>query len=97
MSNERAPALPSFSSEPGFSEHNEIKQQSKLGLSARLQQKFSENQYNQQQQQEITLQYQERLKYELEIIIKMNFAGYFLIVSDFIKWSKQQQILVLVV
>jgi len=92
MPNERAPALPSFSSEPGFSEHNEITQQSKLGLSARLQQKFSENQYNQQQQQEITLQYQERLKYELEIIIKMNFAGYFLIVSDFIKWAKQQQI-----
>lgn len=32
--------------------------------------------------------YLERLDYELDIIIRMKFAGYFLIVSDFILWAK---------
>ena len=36
--------------------------------------------------------YRERLEYELEIIIKMGFAGYFLIVADFIKWAKTNDI-----
>ena len=36
--------------------------------------------------------YRERLDYELEIIISMGFAGYFLIVADFIKWAKANDI-----
>lgn len=32
--------------------------------------------------------YHDRLEYELSVIIKMKFSGYFLIVSDFIAWSK---------
>jgi DNA polymerase-3 subunit alpha len=36
--------------------------------------------------------YDERLAYELGIIEKMKFPGYFLIVADFIKWSKAQGI-----
>jgi DNA polymerase-3 subunit alpha len=36
--------------------------------------------------------YQDRLKFELEIIIQMGFAGYFLIVMDFIRWAKDNQI-----
>ncbi|MCC2657839.1 MAG: polymerase subunit alpha [Panacagrimonas sp.] len=32
--------------------------------------------------------YRERLDYELGIIQKMGFAGYFLVVSDFIRWAK---------
>ena len=32
--------------------------------------------------------YEERLAYELSVITKMKFPGYFLIVSDFIKWAK---------
>jgi DNA polymerase III subunit alpha len=36
--------------------------------------------------------YRERLKFELEVIEKMKFPGYFLIVSDFIKWAKQHNI-----
>ncbi|MCE4539316.1 DNA polymerase III subunit alpha [Pelomonas sp. P7] len=32
--------------------------------------------------------YVERLEFELETIIKMGFPGYFLIVSDFIRWAK---------
>lgn len=36
--------------------------------------------------------YSKRLEYELDLIIKMGFAGYFLIVADFIQWAKKQQI-----
>src|SRR5471030_1141293 len=32
--------------------------------------------------------YEERLVYELDMIEKMGFAGYFLIVADFIQWAK---------
>jgi len=36
--------------------------------------------------------YAERLEYELGVIAKMGFAGYFLIVADFIQWAKSQGI-----
>lgn len=36
--------------------------------------------------------YETRLEFELSVIIKMNYPGYFLIVSDFIKWAKLQNI-----
>ena len=39
-------------------------------------------------------QYFERLRFELDLIQKMNFSDYFLIVSDFIQWSKTQGIAV---
>ena len=36
--------------------------------------------------------YRQRLDYELDVIAKMGFSGYFLIVADFIQWSKRQGI-----
>jgi DNA polymerase-3 subunit alpha len=36
--------------------------------------------------------YEKRLAYELDIIARMKFSGYFLIVADFIKWAKAQRI-----
>jgi DNA polymerase III subunit alpha len=36
--------------------------------------------------------YRERLAFELGVIERMKYPGYFLIVSDFIKWAKQQGI-----
>ena len=36
--------------------------------------------------------YRERLDYELGVIANMGFSGYFLIVADFIQWSKAQGI-----
>ncbi len=36
--------------------------------------------------------YRERLKMESEVIAQMGFAGYFLIVQDFINWAKQRGI-----
>src|SRR4030081_1161061 len=36
--------------------------------------------------------YRARLAFEIDVITRMNYAGYFLIVSDFIKWAKGQGI-----
>ena len=36
--------------------------------------------------------YDKRLDFELSVIIKMNYPGYFLIVADFISWAKSQNI-----
>ncbi len=42
----------------------------------------------------ITSEISERLEYELETIKKTGFAGYFLIVQDFINWAKNNNIIV---
>jgi len=39
-----------------------------------------------------TKEYWDRLEYELDVINKMGFAGYFLIVQDFINWAKNRNI-----
>ncbi len=39
-----------------------------------------------------TTPYRERLEFELDVIISMGFPGYFLIVADFIKWAKDNDI-----
>jgi len=36
--------------------------------------------------------YRQRLERELDVICQMGFAGYFLIVADFIRWAKEQRI-----
>ncbi len=38
------------------------------------------------------LEYKERLNHELSIIIEMKYSSYFLIVSDYIKWAKDNDI-----
>ncbi len=37
-------------------------------------------------------QYRDRLQLEIDVILQMGFPGYFLIVADFIKWSKAHDI-----
>ena len=41
---------------------------------------------------ELEKEYRERLEIELTMIEKTGFSGYFLIVSDFIRWAKEQKI-----
>ncbi|MBF0624426.1 MAG: DNA polymerase III subunit alpha [Magnetococcales bacterium] len=40
----------------------------------------------------VRAQYRQRLEYELDVIGQMGFPGYFLIVSEFIRWAKQKKI-----
>jgi len=79
----RQPILPSFSIE-GMSEEDSLRAQAKKGLDARLDGYIDD--------EEKRKPYYERLDFELSIIIRMKFPGYFLIVSDFITWSKENDI-----
>jgi len=54
------------------------------GLHARLQHLYPDAAQRELQRP----RYVERLEFELNTILKMGFPGYFLIVSDFIKWAK---------
>ena len=76
------PKLPRFSGLDLSGEASEFKRQAEAGLEERLKINPVEN-------SDI---YWERLKSEIDIITKMEFPGYFLIVADFIKWSKNNNI-----
>jgi DNA polymerase-3 subunit alpha len=80
----RKPILPAFPTAKGRSEEQELRAQAKEGLKARLDAAGTPDRKA----------YEDRLKFELDTIIAMGFAGYFLIVSDFIKWSKQNGVAV---
>ncbi len=82
-----APILPPFKTEGGRSEIEELKEQSRKGLEWRLKHFVPGS-----GTEEIDKPYFDRLEYELDIIVQMGFPGYFLIVSDFIKWSKARNI-----
>ncbi len=66
-------------------EANELACQAKEGLKLRLEKQGIAEGVEEKE-------YWERLDYELNIITNMKFPGYFLIVSDFIKWTKAQGI-----
>ncbi len=55
------------------------------GLEGRLKHLFPDEAERERQRP----RYVERLEFELNTILKMGFPGYFLIVSDFIKWAKE--------
>ncbi len=92
MPKSRQPTLPKFPTQNNLTEADQLKIEAHAGLTARLEFKFELEDIHQSKQAEIEQKYQERLDYELKIINQMNFSGYFLIVSDFIIWSKNNQI-----
>lgn len=86
------PILPPFESESGRSELDEVKFQTKAGLQYRLDNFVFTPDMTSAQKEEIAKPYWDRLEFELNTIINMGFIGYFLIVSDFIKWAKDHNI-----
>ncbi|MFU0504503.1 DNA polymerase III subunit alpha [Pseudaminobacter sp. NGMCC 1.201702] len=87
----RSPILPHFTGDATNpeaaqkAEADELRRQAREGLQRRfetagLTEGFTEGQYV------------ERLEFELGVIERMKFPGYFLIVSDFIKWAKAHDI-----
>jgi len=83
----RKPILPRFSLANGapLDEVEELRRQASEGLSARL----AAHGLAPGRAQE---DYAQRLAFELDVIVSMKFAGYFLIVADFIQWAKAQGI-----
>jgi DNA polymerase-3 subunit alpha len=82
-----APILPRFVQE-GKSEEELLREQAAEGLEERLSRYVFTLAMSDAEKEEKGQEYRDRLAFELDVIIKMKFPGYFLIVSDFIKWSK---------
>jgi len=80
----REPILPPFDTGAGRDEAEELRVQARAGLEQRLASLGVAG--------DAATVYAERLEYELDVIVQMKFPGYFLIVSDFIKWAKGQNI-----
>jgi DNA polymerase-3 subunit alpha len=81
----RQPILPAFPAAEGVDEETALRRAALAGLEARL---IAHN----AELEELAKPYRDRLEFELGTIIRMGFAGYFLIVSDIIQWAKRQGI-----
>ena len=77
-----SPSCRPFDSGAGRDEAEELRIQAREGLERRIARHVEGD----------ATAYRERLEYELDVIVQMRFPGYFLIVSDFIKWAKNHSI-----
>ena len=87
MVNKRKPILPPFHMD-GLSEAEVLRKKSAEGLEKRLWVHVYRPGMTDEEREHAAKPYRERLDYELTVIEQMGFPGYFLIVSDFIQWSK---------
>ena len=85
------PVLPTIQTKENVTVEEELLLQAKQGLKNRLE-NFILKKNKKKNLQEISKIYEDRLIHELNIINSMNFSGYFLIVSDYIRWSKKNKI-----
>jgi DNA polymerase-3 subunit alpha len=82
----RKPILPQFTSgAEKIDEPEELKRQAEEGLTRRL--AFHGVAHGHTEEE-----YRERLAFELNVIARMKYPGYFLIVADFIQWAKSRGI-----
>ena len=88
----RKPILPSYPSEHGVSEEEELRRQAAEGLQTRLERHVFTAEMDRDERKRVGSAYRERLDIELDIIARMRFPGYFLIVADFVQWAKRQGI-----
>ena len=82
----RSPILPSLAGDR-TAEDAQLREDGRLGLEKRLEIAGITDAAERQV-------YFDRLKFEADVICAMGFPGYFLIVADFIKWAKEQDIAV---
>ena len=85
------PVLPNISSEKGGSADEILKKDSLDGLKEKFLKVFKIEENNLKTDDKF-LKYKDRLDHELKIIIEMKYPSYFLIVSDYIKWAKNNDI-----
>jgi DNA polymerase-3 subunit alpha len=75
--------LPVFPVPDGSAAESFIRTQSRAGLAARW------SELHPEQHDPAPAEYDARLQRELDVICTMGFAGYFLIVADFIRWARE--------
>ena len=85
------PILPNISKDKGGDADEILKKESLEGLKTKFEKVFNIN-ANDIETEKNYLDYKKRLDHELSIIIEMKYASYFLIVSDYIKWAKNNDI-----
>ena len=85
------PILPNISQEKGGDADEILKKESLEGLKTKFKKVFNIS-ANDIETEKNYLDYKKRLDHELSIIIEMKYASYFLIVSDYIKWAKNNDI-----
>lgn len=78
------PRLPDFPTPNGVSLDDFLLSESERGLEQRMRLLYPDESARKAK----FAQYQDRLLFEINTIIKMGFPGYFLIVADFIRWAK---------
>ena len=81
--------LPSYPTPEGHTIDEEIERLAREGLKERYAEAASRGEAVSEERLPL---YEQRLNYELSVISKMGFTGYFLIVQDFIRWAKLQGI-----
>ena len=87
--------LPNFKTPENENLDNFLKKEASSGLEVRLVTLENKLKFNGSSDSDIAQEketYIKRLDFELDVIIKMKFSGYFLIVADFIKWAKSKDI-----
>ena len=85
------PVLPNISTEKDGSADEILKKESLNGLKEKFLKVFKIEEKNLINDEKF-LSYKDRLDHELRIIIEMKYPSYFLIVSDYIKWAKKNDI-----
>jgi DNA polymerase III subunit alpha len=85
------PILPNISSEKDGSADETLKKNSLDGLKDKFLKVFKIDP-NEIDKNKNFLKYKDRLDHELKIIVEMKYPSYFLIVSDYIKWAKKNDI-----
>ena len=89
--NPSKPLLPEIASKNDNNPEKILENQATEGLK----QKFKDNSIkiqNNQNKKDLYNEYKNRLDHEIKIINQMKYSSYFLIVSDYIKWSKKNDI-----
>ena len=85
------PILPNISSEKDGDANQILRKDSLNGLREKFHKVFKIQNENILTNKKY-LKYKDRLNHELDIIIEMKYASYFLIVSDYIRWAKANDI-----
>ena len=92
MPQSRKPILPPFGTVSGRSEAEELRAMAAEGLEHRLAAPLARPDMSAAERADAAAPYRARLDFELDVIVKMGFAGYFLIVAEFIQWAKGEGI-----
>ena len=85
------PILPSIAGKESGSPEEELLKLAKKGLENRLE-NFILKKNKIKSNEQLKKIYEDRLTHEINIINSMDYASYFLIVSDYIKWAKKNSI-----